>query len=405
MRWIWIGIMALAGCGTCEPGFLDGDGDGFGGTTEACLGEPGVVARGTDCDDTNASVHPGAAEVCNTVEPRDDDCDGRVDGDDPDLEGGILGYPDRDSDGFGAGNEPQRACDLSELALTNDDCDDNDPIVHPEATEGLASVDLDCDGWVQRFLFQDFDGAFDPELFDEVTTGVPPNGDSAAARLQPGERLVLPVVLDGCETPRLTARVRRDADVPGTRDTLTISLGGTVAVQQDAGADDAGFRDLEAPLPWAPGTVAGAQALVIELEGAEGPETVWVDDLELRCTGDDPDGDGWGRTRDCTSEDPRHWSDCGRCTDADGDGFGDDCNLGPDCNDADVTVSPGAPDARFDGVDDDCDLEDGPASVETFEAGALDPAAWPDVAGVTLVADQPLDGDWSLAMPGPAVLT
>lgn len=43
---------------------VDADGDGF--------------ALDTDCDETEASVHPGAAELCNAV---DDDCDGEVDED------------------------------------------------------------------------------------------------------------------------------------------------------------------------------------------------------------------------------------------------------------------------------------------------------------------------------------
>ncbi len=51
---------------------VDGDGDGF--TT--CDG---------DCDDSNASIHPGAVEICNG---KDDDCDGAVDeGFDADLDG------------------------------------------------------------------------------------------------------------------------------------------------------------------------------------------------------------------------------------------------------------------------------------------------------------------------------
>jgi hypothetical protein len=45
---------------------LDGDGDGY----------PPLACGGTDCDDSRASVHPGATEVCNA---RDDSCNGIVD--------------------------------------------------------------------------------------------------------------------------------------------------------------------------------------------------------------------------------------------------------------------------------------------------------------------------------------
>ncbi len=44
----------------------------------------------------------------------------------------------------------------------------------------------------------------------------------------------------------------------------------------------------------------------------------------------------------------------GGCDDADGDGFGDGCALGADCDDRDPAVSPGAPE-RCDGVDNTCD--------------------------------------------------
>jgi hypothetical protein len=60
--------------------YADNDGDGYGdsgaGTTAACSQPSGYAASDDDCDDSAASVHPGAAEACNGV---DDDCDGSAD--------------------------------------------------------------------------------------------------------------------------------------------------------------------------------------------------------------------------------------------------------------------------------------------------------------------------------------
>lgn len=68
--------------GECTPivFFADADGDGFGNasvTTQACAAPDGFVANNTDCNDSNASVYPGAVEIpFNNV---DEDCDGSVD--------------------------------------------------------------------------------------------------------------------------------------------------------------------------------------------------------------------------------------------------------------------------------------------------------------------------------------
>ena len=55
--------------------YTDSDGDGYGNAAksfEFCGLLPGYSANKTDCDDTNANVHPGAKEiVCNQI---DDDC-------------------------------------------------------------------------------------------------------------------------------------------------------------------------------------------------------------------------------------------------------------------------------------------------------------------------------------------
>lgn len=59
----------------------DDDGDGYGSP-----GDPSC-SKGAeeDCDDTDPDTNPGAAEVCNDF--ADNDCDGLIDGDDPDCAG------------------------------------------------------------------------------------------------------------------------------------------------------------------------------------------------------------------------------------------------------------------------------------------------------------------------------
>ncbi len=60
--------------------YADRDGDGYGNaasTTRACTAPAGYVAAAGDCNDANAAVQPGAAEICgNGV---DDNCNGQTD--------------------------------------------------------------------------------------------------------------------------------------------------------------------------------------------------------------------------------------------------------------------------------------------------------------------------------------
>ena len=61
--------------------YADSDGDGYGDqntATTICSNTPppGYVADGTDCDDSEAAIFPGATEICDNL---DNDCDGMVD--------------------------------------------------------------------------------------------------------------------------------------------------------------------------------------------------------------------------------------------------------------------------------------------------------------------------------------
>ena len=107
----------------------DRDGDGY---QDATWG-------GDDCDDANASVHPGAEETCNGV---DDDCDGTEDD-------GLLTpwYADTDGDGFGDAAAMTLACVAPSGSVADaTDCDDGDAAVNADAEETCNGVDDDCDG-------------------------------------------------------------------------------------------------------------------------------------------------------------------------------------------------------------------------------------------------------------------
>ncbi len=59
--------------------YRDGDGDGYGaGSATLACGQPsGYVTLAGDCNDADATTHPGAVEICDG---RDNDCDGGIDG-------------------------------------------------------------------------------------------------------------------------------------------------------------------------------------------------------------------------------------------------------------------------------------------------------------------------------------
>ncbi len=61
------------------------------------------------------------------------------------------------------------------------------------------------------------------------------------------------------------------------------------------------------------------------------------------------------------------------CIDSDGDGYGDGCPPGPDCDDSDAAVHPGAEEISGDGTDNDCDADSPDDSGKCFFSAVLGP--------------------------------
>jgi len=155
----------------------DGDGYGDGPATEACDPPAGMVTRDGDCNDRNADINPGAAEICNEI---DDDCDGTVD----DGAQEVDWWEDADRDGYGdEDGRPISSCEQpSGYVDNNDDCDDDARAVNPDGEEVCDGIDNNCDGQVdgddatdasEMYADADGDGFGDPGTLDLRCSGSP----------------------------------------------------------------------------------------------------------------------------------------------------------------------------------------------------------------------------------------
>jgi hypothetical protein len=120
----------------------DGDGYGTGDALVSCEVPEGYTQVSGDCDDANASVNPGAAEICDET---DNDCD-------DDIDEGVAQqgpfYTDRDGDGYGSADASGTySCTQPDGTSTNDDdCNDNNNDIYPGAAEPAGDIDYNCDG-------------------------------------------------------------------------------------------------------------------------------------------------------------------------------------------------------------------------------------------------------------------
>ncbi len=128
--------------------FMDGDRDGWGAgaAVTACTAPAGHVEQAGDCDDADAQLRPGLAEVCDG---KDNDCQNGVD------DGLALTtyYRDSDADTYGATADSRRDCRASAGYVTRaGDCDDADAQRRPGLPETCDGKDNNCQGGVDEFL-------------------------------------------------------------------------------------------------------------------------------------------------------------------------------------------------------------------------------------------------------------
>lgn len=334
--------------------YRDTDGDGYGSTSRVwrCMAPTGYVDNDDDCNDGNAAIHPGAAEICDNL---DNDCDGQTD------EGVPLTtyYRDADGDGYGNPSSPTTTCMPMPAGYVadNTDCNDSNAAIHPGATEICDGVDNNCDGQTDEGFatvtyYRDADGDGFGATGNSVTTCMPqPSGYvTDGTDCDDGNAAIHPGVTDVCENGV-------DEDCSGT--------------DQPCGVGD--DCDCQWTGPWW--------------------NRVWECEGQYDCNGDCRKK--WRIERDLADGVCDEYLNCaefnfdgGDCEviadcyeDADGDGYGNPdgatmnapCTAGyadnnQDCDDSNAAINPGATEI-CDGFDNDCDgaIDDGLATATYYQ--------------------------------------
>ncbi len=382
--------------------YADDDGDSYGdpsSTTAACAEPSGYVSDGTDCDDTDANIYPGAEET--SLDGVDSDCDGEddvdVDGDgfaswdsggtdcddtdsttnpgaveladgiDNDCDGDVdegTAYVDSDGDGY---------------APAGGDCDDANAAVHPSAVETADGVDEDCDGIIDEGTEvcdddgdgytedsgdcndadpavypgatedlangtdDDCDGVVDSGEFDEDSDGYLPGAgdcDDTDAAAYPG-------------APELADGVDNDCDGIVDEGTEVYDDDGDGYTELEGDCDDANADSYPGGDEVLDGVDNNCDSIVDEGTEVYDDDSDGYTELEGDCDDADPDTHpGALEQADGLDNDCDTFVDEGTSPDdTDGDGYTVDDG---DCDDTDGWSHSGA-DELCDGVDNDCD--------------------------------------------------
>ena len=373
-----------------------------------------------DCNDADAAIHPDANEVCDGI---DNDCDDAVDDADDSLDSRSAStwYADADGDGFGDEGDTVLACEAPdgrvEASAAGFDCMDSSPAHYPGAPESDCTdpEDYNCDGSV---AYEDRDG----------------DGWAACAECDDTNSTVNPDAVEVCDG------IDNDCDGSADDADIVLDMSTTTIWYADADGDTYGDPGVALMACEAPADMVDNADDCDDDDASLSPETMWYLDYDgdgygsaaftvTRCEA----AAGWVRSDDDCDDgapsinpgamevcDPTETDeDCdGLADDADpdgamgsvvvfpdtdGDGYGSASEPSAtycspptgwvedntDCEDGDVSISPGADEVCDDAdTDEDCDGASDDADAE----GAL--------GKVTLYPDADDDGYGSSTVPG-----
>lgn len=314
-----------------KPGqtwYADTDNDGYsnGSTLTQCFRPGGykvaseLTATTGDCNDSNPNINPTATETCNGI---DDNCNGMTD------EGATPNtyYRDVDGDGFGNSAVTQQGCSQpGGYVANNTDCNDNSALEKPGQ---VWYKDADGDSYAQT-------GAA------TVTQCQRPSGYKAASELtstsgdcNDGNPAVNPGVSEVCD------------GVDNNCNSMT-DEGALAIFYRDMDSDGFGNPSVTTQACSAPPGYVTNNTDCDDTNGAINPNTIWYLDAD-----NDNYYTGNGNAQ-CTSP---------------GAGYKNTGLAGgSDCNDADNTIYPTAPDI--------CDSKDNNCNGTTDEGGMGTPPGW-----------------------------
>ncbi len=295
----------------------DIDGDGFDST----------YCGGADCDDTDASVYPGAIEICG--DGIDQNCDGigASSTDDEDLDGCSNAQEntlltdicdaDTDNDNITDGDEVGGNCTVDANETSPRDADSDDDGI-PDGAESRTN-DTDMDG-LPDALDRDRDGDLLPDGLEVgLTSGIPGGTSEGVGVLFQGSSNFTPDSDPTTTTNPNTPDTDGDGLLDGQED---FNLNGAVDAMEsdpnDSDSDDDGLDD-------------GAEDLnkngILDLQ--ETSPTNPDSDGDGICDGDrvDNDGDGINPTDPCNSSENTEGTDA-LDADTDDDGLSDGEELG-----------------------------------------------------------------------------